>query len=348
MRFLGWQNSSHRRARGFSIIELMVAMTLSLVLLGGVIALFTSSKASYENTDRLSRIQENGRFALDEITRRVRSSGFIGCARRPLRIGTSLVDAGDAEWNFLEGPIRGYQWDGSGWSPALPAMVTGAAEGSDVLVVRGPARDAEPLQLTANMAAASDDIKVKNVTTGVKAGDTAMIYDCNKITFFYVSDFSAGTIQHKNGTSAPGNVAAELASETQFDTTAEVMPVATTAYFLRPSTADANVNSLWRRIATEANPEELVEGVEHLELQYGVDANDDHVVDDYVNADLVADWSKILSVRMALLVRAEQYGNDLDEQTYRLLDVDVPAPNDRRLREVFTATSTLRNSITVN
>ena len=53
------------RSRGFSVIELMVAMAISLLLLGGVISIFVSSKSSYETNERLSRIQENGRFALN-------------------------------------------------------------------------------------------------------------------------------------------------------------------------------------------------------------------------------------------------------------------------------------------
>jgi len=52
-------------ARGFSIVELMVAVAISLLLLTGVVAIFVSSKTSYETNERFSRIEENGRFALD-------------------------------------------------------------------------------------------------------------------------------------------------------------------------------------------------------------------------------------------------------------------------------------------
>jgi hypothetical protein len=45
----------------------MVAMAISLLLLSGVISIFVSSKSSYETNERLSRIQENGRFALNSI-----------------------------------------------------------------------------------------------------------------------------------------------------------------------------------------------------------------------------------------------------------------------------------------
>jgi Type IV Pilus-assembly protein W len=52
---------------------------------------------------------------------------------------------------------------------------------------------------------------------------------------------------------------------------------------------------------------------------------------------------------VALLVRSlEEYGLDLDRETYQLLDASIPAPNDRRMREVFTATVGIRNRMRVN
>ncbi|RFF27319.1 hypothetical protein DZK25_07910 [Wenzhouxiangella sp. 15181] len=61
---------------GFTLIELMVAMVLSLFLLGGVILMYVSTKSTYEDVDRLSRLQENVRFASDYLVRDVRNAGF--------------------------------------------------------------------------------------------------------------------------------------------------------------------------------------------------------------------------------------------------------------------------------
>lgn len=69
------------RTRGFTLIEMMVALAISTLLLMGVVALFISSRASYETTEQLSRIQENGRFSLDQFATDIRSAGFQGCAR---------------------------------------------------------------------------------------------------------------------------------------------------------------------------------------------------------------------------------------------------------------------------
>lgn len=62
--------------RGFSLVELMVAMVVSLLLLSGVIQVFVSSKQSYRVVDSYSRLQENGRFAVDVLSRNIRMAGY--------------------------------------------------------------------------------------------------------------------------------------------------------------------------------------------------------------------------------------------------------------------------------
>ena len=57
----------------------MVAMLLGLVLVAGIIQIFTGNRATYEFTDSLGRIQENARFTLDHIAYDTRMAGFRGC-----------------------------------------------------------------------------------------------------------------------------------------------------------------------------------------------------------------------------------------------------------------------------
>jgi type IV pilus assembly protein PilW len=72
---------SARRQRGLSLIEILVSLMISLFLIAGVIQLFISSKQTYRSYDALSRLQENGRFALEAMSRDVRMAGFTGCPR---------------------------------------------------------------------------------------------------------------------------------------------------------------------------------------------------------------------------------------------------------------------------
>lgn len=344
-------------ARGFSVIELMVAVAISLLLLSGIVAIFVSSKSSYETNERFSRIQENGRFALDAVMTDVRSSGFVGCARQPNYLSTSLNNQTTLQWNFLAGSVAGFEATGTDtWSPAMDASIAGPLSGSDVLVVRVPVRERVASPLTADMGTSSGTLQVAP-GSGWTAGDIALAYSCEAISVFQVTGFtSGGVISHDiNSGAAPQNANNNL-SYTYRQHVTRVVPVETIVYFVAPSTrvadaidpAPAGTTSLWRRRGLAA-VEELVEGIEQIQIQYGVDTNGDVIVDEYRTADAVSDWNDVISVGVAMLVRSlEEYGTETDARTYTLLDVDVAAPADRRMREVFTATASIRNRVRVN
>ncbi|RKZ48385.1 MAG: hypothetical protein DRQ58_04580 [Gammaproteobacteria bacterium] len=63
---------------GLSLIELMVAITIGLILLGGVFTIFMSNKQSYRVQENMGRVQENGRFAVDLMARTLRMTGWQG------------------------------------------------------------------------------------------------------------------------------------------------------------------------------------------------------------------------------------------------------------------------------
>ena len=73
-------HSSPRRARGLSLLELLVALSIGIFLVGGVVSLFLASKRSYTETDRFARVAESGRFALVTLGRDLRQAGFFGAA----------------------------------------------------------------------------------------------------------------------------------------------------------------------------------------------------------------------------------------------------------------------------
>ena len=65
---------------GFSLIELMIAITLSLILMAGAMQFMASSRQTFELNGDISRIQENGRIAMDILVRELRMAGY----RHPL------------------------------------------------------------------------------------------------------------------------------------------------------------------------------------------------------------------------------------------------------------------------
>lgn len=61
--------------KGLSLVELLIAMLLGLMLTAGALQMMLSSQEIYQTTDTLSRIQENGRFALNFLAKDVRMAG---------------------------------------------------------------------------------------------------------------------------------------------------------------------------------------------------------------------------------------------------------------------------------
>ncbi|HBZ30374.1 MAG TPA: prepilin-type cleavage/methylation domain-containing protein, partial [Nitrosomonas nitrosa] len=55
------------KQQGFTLVELMIAMTIGLILLGGVITILTSSQQVYRVNDALARMQENARYAFQVL-----------------------------------------------------------------------------------------------------------------------------------------------------------------------------------------------------------------------------------------------------------------------------------------
>jgi len=344
-------SSSYTRGRGFSLIELMIAMALSLVILGGAIAIFVSSRATYETTDRLSRIQDNGRFALDSIVRDLRSAGYAGCSRSaPL---SNLLKKPDTlQWNF-EFAVQGLDATDDVWAPTLDSGAGISPDtGSDVLVVHAPVGEFEPVRVVAGslMSSTTDDIVTEDKASLIVSGDIIQISDCNARAIFQVTGANAGVISHaRNGEDSNNNLPGNATNDLDYAYTdaAELVTLESVVYYIDatpdPETQGSPGKSLFRRSSGRGS-EELAPGVENMQLLFG---ELDGGTLEYRRADQVADWNRVETVRIALLVRStSEYGFERDNHSYELLDSKVTAPNDRYLRQVFTTTVSVRNNPT--
>lgn len=61
---------------GFTLVELMIAMVLGAIVAAAVLTSFVSQNRSYLAQDDMVEMQQNGRSALDMLTRDLRSAGF--------------------------------------------------------------------------------------------------------------------------------------------------------------------------------------------------------------------------------------------------------------------------------
>ena len=118
-----------RKQRGLSLVELLVALTLSLLLMVGVLQTFLASKQTYSANTGLSRVQENGRFAMEFLASDIRNAGYKGeCIAE---LNNLLNESGtnySANYFDLNQAVRG-------WANSSPSWVSGRTAG-DVLHIK--------------------------------------------------------------------------------------------------------------------------------------------------------------------------------------------------------------------
>lgn len=86
---------SHNFQRGFTLVEIMVAITLSLVLIAGVAQIYLSSKESYRVQSELARLQENQRIAMEFLQNNIQQAGFKPYGSPPINNHITVDDSAD-------------------------------------------------------------------------------------------------------------------------------------------------------------------------------------------------------------------------------------------------------------
>jgi type IV pilus assembly protein PilW len=342
-------------SRGFSIVELMVALTISLILLAGVLTVTYSSKVTYLENERVGRLQESGRAAMEIVLRDVRGAGFPGCAQ-PIaglfEINTTVATPNDLLWNLTQ-PVFGFAAEGTAWnSPVDATVLPDATPGSDIIAVRTVRTGAADFRIPA-LVGPTDNIVVDKLPGETLAAPVPMVIsDCAGATVFVATKFTAdadgtsATLEHTDGAS---NSTDDLGFA--FTPGAHVAPIVSIIYYVSPA-SNGNGPSLWR-VSSDTGREEVIQGVELLKVRYGVDTNGDALVDEYVPADLVgANWSNVISVSLAMLIRSNDANSPIEDgKVYTLFNDGAadatagPFP-DHYQRSLFTTTVTLRNRTT--
>ncbi|AUZ86097.1 PilW family protein [Methylophaga nitratireducenticrescens] len=334
-----------KKQQGLSLVELMIAIVLGLILVAGVIELFVNNRQVYRVQDAQSRLQENGRYAIKILSQSIERAGYLGCATRSaLNINNMLNTPNAYLWDITT-PIEGQEATGAdAWTPAKDASITNPVSGSDILTIR----TIEPPELRVvshptTSPPGSADITV-NSGHGLETGDIVLAHDCVAGAVFEITSAATadGILKHEQGggtANTPGNTTAALG----YDFGAGwVNKISTNSFFI--SNNPNNVPSLYRKTANDPVVE-LVEGIESIQLRYGVDTTGNGSTDTYQTANQVGNWNSVVSVRISLVMVSVENNLTVDgSQSYILEGVNVD-PGDRRLRRVFTRTVTLRNRV---
>jgi len=299
-----------KRAQGFSLIELMLALALGIVVTAGIVTLFVGNNQTYTLLNGQSRMQENARFAVDFISRSARAAGYFGCDPEAGKIYKTLNGAWNQIFEFdITTPIQAYHGVNSGvaitdWTPSLVTLprvssVVGyiAANGvdvarlrpqSDILVLRHVqvpgARIAAIVQSDSNPT-----VEVPANGLDFAAGNFVAINNCEQATVFRVANINvAGATATVVRNTAPAiglglyqnaPLATLSATGTPYGAAtkaegASVGRVLTDVYYVAQGTGTNNRSqtpwSLWRKTSEDA-PVELIQGIESLRVRFGVD-----------------------------------------------------------------------------
>jgi type IV pilus assembly protein PilW len=367
-------NFTSLRQTGLSLIELMIAMLVGLILIAGVISVFLSSRKSYSINTAVGQIQEHGRFALDFIRHDTRMAGYLSCGVSGLNYASQLNPSAALPYNFSNS-ILGFEYNGTApaatyaitaenpapvawgnWTPSLdPSLPTSGAgyaiPGSDVLVMSMSQGGMSPGYVT---SVNPTDFMVKP-DPGVTSGNILVVSNCVNTVIVQASGTptivaGGADIPASTGGLAPGNAIASIPPSL---VGAQVGTAVVTAFYVGESadgtpalfqaTTDAS-------LASGFQLQELVPGVENMQVLYGVDVTGAGAPNEYDTADVVTAkglWRNVASIRVALLLRSDIGAVTLPSAavTYDLLGTLIQAPQDTRLRQIFTSTIALRNNL---
>lgn len=342
------------KSSGFSLVELMIAITIGLILLGGIGYVYLGSRQTFRTQDDFSRIQENVRYALDQVGVDVRMAGYSGC------LNLSSIDpanptipinviANGAPTVGLAEAMRGY--DSSTWT-APGTVPANWVSGTGVFVITRASEAG--VNVTGNTVPTNANIKITGNTAGFMPEEALLVSDCRNADLFRAVNVSGGgEITISTGISNCANIGMACNTQTflgaNYGNDAELFRMISNTYYIGINVAGNP--ALYRR-PLDGDAEEMVDNVENIVMRFGIDTvptDNNLVVNSYVSASdfptgTWTDWRQVLTARLSLVFRSNSDNVATQVQPY-VLEGTTVTPTDRRLRQVATATFGLRNRL---
>lgn len=298
---LNLSRSPRGRNAGFTLIELMVTLVITLLVLMAGLSFYLMSRSSYQTIDDNANLEERGNFALSVMMRLMRQTAYV--------------------------PIMPNQ---GGMMPVSAQMIGGLDNCSNP-------NDSETLACGAGVAInGSDAVMIRYYGVGKSATQRNIpdesVIDCS-------GQGVAGPANTDTADSERGLSVLFIANG------ANGKPSLMCKYRIRAANGAEG---------TTFTTQELVPGVETMQLLYGISTNGDDVPDKYVTASNVVstDWVNVKTVKIALVVRADNTSADAGTPaTISLFGplytganaTYTPTVDTKSLRKLYYATVQIRN-----
>ncbi len=314
---------------GFTLVELMIALTLGLLVVGAVIGVFISNQEVNRQNEGLARMQESARYAFEVMARTIREAGGVACGNlEPVNVLNDPSNYWWADWG--SSPIRGYPDNDNTFPKAFAGSTPNAADrvsGTDALIVISGTEN-DGVYITDHNPTAAQ-FKVNTTAHGFVDGDILLVCDYNHAAIFQTTSASSSndTIVHNSGVSgvSPGNCTKGLGRPRLCTTNGTPYTFAKggfiaklaafgwyighngrggrSLYLLRLQNASGTANS---------TAEEIAEGIVDLQIEYlgrnaagTLDTQYRDLPQDY-DGNGTPDWNRVVAARITLKTQTEE------------------------------------------
>jgi type IV pilus assembly protein PilW len=324
--------SPHMNQSGFSVVELMVAMLLSMTLGIAVVSVFVNNSHSFNQDENLSRMQDDARFALREIAFDISMAGNYGVLHIPanvtpdpnLAIGIDCGPAGEVNWMYR----------------TIDAATTESLSITAVDNATAASAVAEHSCITGGeLREGTDVVSIKRVA-GAEAGAL------NNGSVYMRTNGTVGLMFRAPFPAAPAVPIAAPSSDWEFRPS---------IYYVRQfaNNPGDGIPTLCRKVLRGVGPtmttECLATGIENLQIEYGIDTSEDGHPNMYTTNPTLTEIQDVVSARIFLLARTTEidtrYTND---KTYSISNAADYAPGDSFHRRVFSTSVSIQNIRSLN
>ena len=326
-----------RSQKGFTLVELMIASTLGIIITLGMIQLLLASKKTLQFHDQMAIIQENARFILKELSTPVRnaSGSFANCTSAT-KVANATWDTGANAQNAFGVSLGITGYTVSANDANNTSFLVDAHPGTDALSVStisidgsltisahdalngiftldGPHAIPEE-RILAAVSPTCDQVSIFNVTGPIEifnasdGGSASHIHNRNNTynigdgpTLTNCSNYLHGSFTCNGPKEA--NIVGVVEAKS-FAPGTKLMEMSSDFYYI----ADSAINDIYGNPypALFLNDEELTQGIEDMNLLFGVDTDNDKVANQYLSTDNVgaSNWESVVTVRVKLTLRS--------------------------------------------
>lgn len=341
--------NSSALSSGYSLLELLISMLIGLFLLTGAYQISLTNSQAKRMQKNAQQIQKNGRFGIDNLTYAIKTAGYSGF----------YGNLSEGVENLLKTPTK-ETWDiskhSSGYNNVSSsdniAGITGFTPDTDVLLLKGMNHNSVSVISNNNPSTI-----VTEIEGAFSVGDVVVVSDVNQASVFQVNsvnnDTTTSTLGLVIGGNSPGNSTLLFNS---FNAEAEIGKYDTQMFYLKdgrnglPALFKASLINTTGVLKFQEN--ELVSDVMDMQVNFGIDNNNDQILDEYKNASTITDWGQLISVKVVLLavssddnVLPKASSFSFDEKLTTFIKDSATSNNaNKRLKRVFRAYIPLRNS----